>query len=1378
MSKVGKIAKKIIAASLVACIVASSFTGYVYAEEPADYSDTTIQEEYDSESEVIEESDAEAGTEYQTETEQESPDITGEDIKPGTDKDNVSDTDIPTIKDENTVSDSEDEDILSSDFEELERDEEYIEPGTQDEEVEEESDKVYEIPGINYDELSDAEKEFYDLAASKGLIALIYMADEVEILSDVYGEEIYRLESGYSVYPHAVLIRDGKLYYYISFFVDGEECFGYVEDYYLAYSDEEWLEWRERYYAGKHTEDENDSESIEGYEGYSGGGYYGDYSDIYLFNGTYQGALANLKAKHPNWIFVPVKTGVSLADAVKNEMGESSWIYINDINTNAGFVGSKTKQANWAYATEAGVRYYMDPRHYFDDKHIFAFEQLTYNSSYQTEATVQNFLNNTFMKGSMPGEGMTYARAFYEIGRDRKLSPTHLASRVYQEQGKGTSPLISGTYPGYEGYYNYFNVGASGGGDSTVIKNGLEYAKKMGWNTRYKSIAGGAATIGNNYILKGQDTIYLEKFNVGVGSSYAKYQHQYMQNIQAPYSEAVTTYNMYNNSGAINSTFVFKIPVYTDIDIDFTDNVDVEKHIESVEILDKDLYAELNLGETVTLGKIYTPSDTTDSIAAVWTSSNPKVATVEDGIVTAVGKGKTVIKVTMGEKNIYDNISITVSACTVKFMKADRMTQAKSMDVEYGYILAEDDFPLASALGQTDSSQEFEGWYALDGKIYKPGDVINDAEVTLMPYYESVGKGFYAVAVGDQEYTGKVIKPEIVVYDSNTYKDENDDTQVYHKQLIEGKDYTLTYKNNKIPGSADNTNANLRPMAIIRGKGDYQGTQYVYFNIVQRSLRSSGITADPITVMGNGKVNKVIPAVYDNGTKLKPGFDYTISYPAVGDGSYQRNGVWPIKLIGKGGYSGSFTVYETITSDLLLSGAAIGRAASVVYDESVIDRAKGIGMEPKILVMYGETVLTDAKDAPKGSSGDYTVTYSENMSVGTGKITITAVKGSGYAGSKTVTFKITGVSMNKVKVYGIENKSYNLNSDKMLQSGYTLKYGDKILTESTDGINGDYTVSYLRNTAVGTAYILFTGINGYSGNLKCPYEILSLNLTDKSSVTGKLLTEVSMSDTYYYQKGGVKPKPAVSYNGIELIEGRDYSISYLYNKSVAGVDDRKAPMLTIRGRGDYSGSINVKFNIIKCDLSLLSDRITAQDVAYSTRKNGFKSVPTVTDLSGQKLIAGKDYSSDIKYYYADDADLDKDGIKDRRTGDEVMPTDIVPSGTRIEVVVRGKDSSKEYYGEAISCIYRISDVSLTDNKVKSQVNAQFYTGRQICPGYDEIKLTYKNNTILTEDDYTIVSYTNNINKGTGKITIKGKGNYCGTRVITFSIKAKGILWWK
>ena len=143
---------------------------------------------------------------------------------------------------------------------------------------------------------------------------------------------------------------------------------------------------------------------------------------------------------------------------------------------------------NWYYATEAAVKVYMDPRNSLSEDAIFQFEQLTYNEENHTLDAIRAFLNNTFMNDSKPLPGqndqstMTFAELFWNLGKEevRNVSPFHLAARVLQEQGQGNSALISGTYPGYEGYYNFFNIGATGNTDQKVIESGLQYAKEHG----------------------------------------------------------------------------------------------------------------------------------------------------------------------------------------------------------------------------------------------------------------------------------------------------------------------------------------------------------------------------------------------------------------------------------------------------------------------------------------------------------------------------------------------------------------------------------------------------------------------------------------------------------------------------------------------------------------------------------------------------------------------------------------------------------------------------------------------------------------------------------------------------------------------------------
>lgn len=148
-----------------------------------------------------------------------------------------------------------------------------------------------------------------------------------------------------------------------------------------------------------------------------------------------------------------------------------------------------------------------------------------------------------------------------EVGQNLSVSPYHLAARCKQEQGnKGTSPLISGNYSGYNGYYNYFNIGAYTTSSASATVNGLIYAKNNDWNSIYKSINGGAGIVGNNYVKKGQNTLYFQKFNVVNMNSI--YSHQYMTNVQAAMSEGKTMSTAYADK---SQGFIFRIPVYSNM---------------------------------------------------------------------------------------------------------------------------------------------------------------------------------------------------------------------------------------------------------------------------------------------------------------------------------------------------------------------------------------------------------------------------------------------------------------------------------------------------------------------------------------------------------------------------------------------------------------------------------------------------------------------------------------------------------------------------------------------------------------------------------------------------------------------------------------------
>ncbi len=290
------------------------------------------------------------------------------------------------------------------------------------------------------------------------------------------------------------------------------------------------------------------------------------------FPTSYLTSLSALHKKYPNWQFEAVSTGLNWDDVIKNESrngvnlvpksgndstkSTASGAYDWTTNTWTVYDGS-----SWVAASSTYIAYYMDPRNFLNDTDIFQFESLSYSKS-QTKAGVSAILAGTFMAKDVEdadGTTLNYADAFMKIGQTRKISPYHLASRVRQEQGTGgTSSLISGTYSGYEGYYNYFNFGASGVGSAAVIKNGLAYAKSKGWDTRYKSLDGGAQLLAKNYISVGQDTLYFQKFNVVNASNL--YGHQYMGNLTAAYTEGRKLGQGYTDK---QQAFVFRIPVYT-----------------------------------------------------------------------------------------------------------------------------------------------------------------------------------------------------------------------------------------------------------------------------------------------------------------------------------------------------------------------------------------------------------------------------------------------------------------------------------------------------------------------------------------------------------------------------------------------------------------------------------------------------------------------------------------------------------------------------------------------------------------------------------------------------------------------------------------------
>lgn len=84
------------------------------------------------------------------------------------------------------------------------------------------------------------------------------------------------------------------------------------------------------------------------------------------------------------------------------------------------------------------------------------------------------------------------------------------------------------------------------------------------WTTPKLAIEGGAKYITSAYINKGQFTSYLKKFNVNPASNRV-YNHQYMANLAAPYSEAYSSFKSYRDNDLLLLPLEFTIPIFNDM---------------------------------------------------------------------------------------------------------------------------------------------------------------------------------------------------------------------------------------------------------------------------------------------------------------------------------------------------------------------------------------------------------------------------------------------------------------------------------------------------------------------------------------------------------------------------------------------------------------------------------------------------------------------------------------------------------------------------------------------------------------------------------------------------------------------------------------------
>ena len=278
----------------------------------------------------------------------------------------------------------------------------------------------------------------------------------------------------------------------------------------------------------------------------------------------YRSLLQNLVNAHPNWKIKLVETGLNWETVINNEYQGHGGSPKNLVPSNYsdGWIceicGRRAyDNGSWCCASRQAIEYTMDPRNTLNELNIFQYLELTNDKNITkdqvaTMASKISYLNK-----------QNIIDAIYDVANDPNynINPFYIIGKILQEQGSNAGVLCSGNgYQGqYVGYYNLFNVGATGNTNYDVIMNGLKRAYDKGWDTPQKAIMGGINLIVNNYIKYGQDTLYFQKFNV-IDTPY--YSNQYAQNVLDSKSIGTTLRGYYKEAGLLESSFTFRVPLF------------------------------------------------------------------------------------------------------------------------------------------------------------------------------------------------------------------------------------------------------------------------------------------------------------------------------------------------------------------------------------------------------------------------------------------------------------------------------------------------------------------------------------------------------------------------------------------------------------------------------------------------------------------------------------------------------------------------------------------------------------------------------------------------------------------------------------------------
>ena len=396
--------------------------------------------------------------------------------------------------------------------------------------------------------------------------------------------------------------------------------------------------------------------------------------------------------------------------------------------------------------------------------------------------------------------------------------------------------------------------------------------------------------------------------------------------------------------------------------------------------------------------------------------------------------------------------------------------------------------------------------------------------------------------------------------------------------LVEGTDYTLTYPENT-------TDANANVEVTITGIGNYAGTRTTSYAINKKAVTLTSadgsktydgqpLTVESVTADGFVDGQGATYGEFATVTEVTPaeGVDNTFNY-TLNEGTLESN--YNITT-----YYGSLTITpKTIVPD----GPETPEEKKTGIEVTKPKDSKYDGTEHK-----NAPTVTDTKTGKTLTEGtDYTLTYSEDVT-NAGTVTVTVTGKGNYTGEFNVTYEIT--KRDVVLTSATDSKKFDgtpLRNENVEVTGEGFAEGEgATYSEFAE-------VTNVTDEAVANTFTYALNENTLASNYNISTELGTLTITPKSIIPdGPVTPEEEKTGITVENPGDVKydgkdhaEKPIVKdeKTGVTLEEGKDYEI--VYPEDIKNAGEITA---TVVGKGDYEGSFEIKFNILKRDVTFTS----------------------------------------------------------------------------------------------------------------------------------------------------------------------------------------------